>query len=157
MSDEWNRVGTAREDFSEPARSSPSAHAYDLSPLPVESSGIPARLITLFFASMALVVSACTSEDTPMAPVDSPSLAQATRGYVAVDLGTLGGSFSEARAINPAGQVVGVSTTAAGETHAFLWSHGMMTDLGTLNGGSSRAFDINSAGEIVGESQAASQ
>ena len=40
-----------------------------------------------------------------------------------------------ASAINePRGQVVGISNTAAGEGHAFLWQKGVMTDLGTLGG-----------------------
>jgi hypothetical protein len=37
------------------------------------------------------------------------------------DLGTLGGSFSFASAINERGQVVGASDTAADESHAILW------------------------------------
>ncbi len=38
------------------------------------------------------------------------------------DLGTLGGYFSVAQAINDRGQVVGSSHTASGENHAVLWS-----------------------------------
>jgi probable HAF family extracellular repeat protein len=48
------------------------------------------------------------------------------------DLGTLGGAYSSARAINAAGQVVGVSTTASGEQRAFLFSQGVMVDLNSL-------------------------
>jgi probable HAF family extracellular repeat protein len=68
------------------------------------------------------------------------------------DLGTLGGSYSVARGINPSGVVVGYSETTEGQQHAFLWSKGVMTDLGTLDGSYSIAWGINPRGEIVGES-----
>src|SRR5207237_9882273 len=69
------------------------------------------------------------------------------------DLGSLGGEFGEALAINNAGQIVGRSTDASGATRAFLWEDGTMTDLGTLPGDSgSTAYNINAAGEIVGSS-----
>jgi probable HAF family extracellular repeat protein len=67
-------------------------------------------------------------------------------------LGTLGGTFSVATAVNKHGQVVGYSEIAVGSavTHAFVWERGVMTDLGTLDGGSSKAFAINDQGEIAG-------
>lgn len=69
------------------------------------------------------------------------------------DLGSLGGDFTLPEDINEKGQIVGGSTTAAGEHHAFLWERGIMTDLGTLPGGShSTAIDINERGQIVGQS-----
>ncbi|HEY6409526.1 MAG TPA: DUF3466 family protein [Ktedonobacteraceae bacterium] len=76
------------------------------------------------------------------------------------DLGTLGGTFSEARAINSAGDVVGWSTLSgtslSAPTDAFLYHNGHMTDLGTLGGRSSRAYGINDFGEVVGDSYTAS-
>ena len=68
-------------------------------------------------------------------------------------LGTLpGGSYSLAKGIDNAGQVVGES-----RGHAFLYSSGTMTDLGTLPGGlDSYATGINNAGQVVGYSDTAS-
>ena len=73
--------------------------------------------------------------------------------YWVTNLGTLGGLNSTATAVNASGQVVGYSETAAGETHAFLFSGGAMTDLGTLGGAYSIATGINAAGQVVGYSQ----
>jgi probable HAF family extracellular repeat protein len=75
------------------------------------------------------------------------------RGYSITDLGTLGGTSSEAAGVNNPGEVVGSSTTAAGVSHAFLYRNGLMFDLGTLPGGSaSQATAINDRGDIVGYS-----
>ena len=65
------------------------------------------------------------------------------------DLGTLGGDYSLANAINDRGQVVGESNTPQGETHAFLWDQGTMSDLGNA-GETSSAHSINNSGGIVG-------
>ncbi len=70
------------------------------------------------------------------------------------DLGTLGGTFSEAHAIDSTGDVVGTSTlsgTSFNPTHAFLDHNGKMTDLGTLGGGCSFALGMNDFGEVVGK------
>ena len=54
--------------------------------------------------------------------------------WVMTDLGTLGGDYSAAVAVNDLGQVVGTSRTANGERHVFLWANGRMTDLGRIKG-----------------------
>ena len=78
----------------------------------------------------------------------------ASERLVIIDLGTLGGTYSSAFAINERGQVVGDSTTDpnSGETHAFLWQRGTMTNLGTLGGSFSQALAINERGQVMGKS-----
>jgi probable HAF family extracellular repeat protein len=78
-----------------------------------------------------------------------------TRQYAVTDLGTLGGSFSQANGISVTGQVVGFSDTATGELRAFLWENGSMRDLGTLGGDFSLALGISDAGQVVGTSTTA--
>jgi probable HAF family extracellular repeat protein len=72
-----------------------------------------------------------------------------------VDLGTLGGFFSEAMAINNEGLIVGGSDISMDEEdsspHAFLWRDGAMTNLDAESGrGWSRATDINADGLVCG-------
>ena len=67
------------------------------------------------------------------------------------DLGTLGGTNSNAYGINDSGQVVGMPTPPATPLqHAFLYSGSTMTDLGTLGGTISSATGINASGQVVG-------
>ena len=67
------------------------------------------------------------------------------------DLGTFGGTSSNAQALNNRGQVTG---TADG--HAFFWDPAidLMEDLGTLGGDHSSGADINESGQIAGTSAA---
>lgn len=77
-----------------------------------------------------------------------------------VDLGTLGGAFSDAYGINndqSVVRVVGLSNLAPRDDiyHAFYWTPaGPMVDLGTLPGHNvSRANDVNNHGHVAGESR----
>jgi|GEM_PF-5658916 len=73
------------------------------------------------------------------------------------ELGSLGGNDSYALGLNDQGQVVGKSTLANGEIHAFLYSNAAMTDLGTLGGKVSSANLINNGGQIAGTSTEAGE
>jgi probable HAF family extracellular repeat protein len=66
-------------------------------------------------------------------------------------LGTLGGAESLVYGLNDAGHVIGVSDTAAGQRHAFVYRDGVMTDLGTFGGAGSFAAAINASGLVVGD------
>ena len=68
-------------------------------------------------------------------------------------LGTLGGVLSAANGLNAARDVVGMSYTAAGQQHAFLWTAGggmqdLTPNLASLGGAT--AMGINSSGQVVG-------
>lgn len=66
-------------------------------------------------------------------------------------LGTLGGDFSYAYAVNEAGDAAGMSLLAGNRFwHAALYRSGLVVDLGTLGGNNSQAYDINSLGRVVG-------
>ena len=69
-----------------------------------------------------------------------------------LDMGTLGGLFGRAFALNNRGQVAGFSDLAGDQAcHPFLWDKtGGMRDLGTLGGDSGLAYFVNDAGEVVG-------
>ncbi len=72
-----------------------------------------------------------------------------------VDLGTLGGDDSQAKAVNDAGQVVGEAEYSPGNnaSRAFSWTQASgLVDLGTFGGSTSRALAVNNDGLIVGES-----
>jgi len=66
------------------------------------------------------------------------------------DLGTIGGAYSLALAMNDAGQITGFSQAPDQSEHAFLYSHGSMTDLGTLGGNYSYGLAVNNAGHVTG-------
>jgi probable HAF family extracellular repeat protein len=85
------------------------------------------------------------------------------RRYTLVDIGTLGGAYSQVNivsvVINEKGTVVGGADTSVIDPvcgcfdfHAYKWHDGVLTDLGTLPGGDNFSFaiEINSHGLIAG-------
>ncbi len=89
-------------------------------------------------ASLVLLMLALVSSNTAWAQL--------------IDLGTLGGTASQAWGIIPDGtQVVGSSLNAVGQTQAFSWAGGTMTGLNFLAGGrAAEARAINRSGLIAG-------
>ena len=80
-------------------------------------------------------------------------MASAQTQYTITDLGTLGGTTSQALSISASGEVVGWSHLNNGVMRAFVYSNGTMRDLGTLPDlyhPASAAQSINAAGQIVG-------
>jgi probable HAF family extracellular repeat protein len=67
------------------------------------------------------------------------------------DLGTLGGDYSKAVAINKSGRIAGISMTSSGGVHVFIYEHGKMRDAGGYKGYKFfRVNGMNDSGEIVG-------
>ncbi len=77
----------------------------------------------------------------------------AAQSYIITELVPVGGTHSEARGINDAGQVVGMAHNSASDDRPALWEHGLVFDVGVFSGDDEgKAFAINNAGQIAGYS-----
>jgi probable HAF family extracellular repeat protein len=132
------------------------AEASDGTPYPVIwRSGVAAPLSTR--PGRALAISAGGVVAGNVMSADGLRLdATLLSGGSAYDLGTFGGSFSNAVAVNDSGQVVGYARTADEKDHAFLATASGMVDLGTFGGLYSYAYGLNQAGLAVGSAYDAS-
>ena len=73
------------------------------------------------------------------------------QGSGLVDIGTLGGTYSEGTGINDQNEIAGVSSVSGSSlNHLFLYAQGHMSDLGGVAGLSFVNALINNRGEIVG-------
>ncbi len=68
-----------------------------------------------------------------------------------IDLGTFGGTMSNAYAINASGQVTGFAAPPDGNFQAFRYDHGVLHGLGTYGVKRSRGWGINDHGLVVGD------
>jgi probable HAF family extracellular repeat protein len=97
----------------------------------------------LFLAAIALSIA------TAAAAAQFPS---PQRDWTIVDVGTLGGSTSNALAVSDTGIVVGCAQRADGVQHAFAYWGGVMVDLdpGGAPGVASCAYAVNNSGVVAG-------
>ena len=105
--------------------------------------------VALTITAVAALVASATAAVPAATPTEIATAA--AQGPNAIDLGTLGGTFSVAADVNARGQVAGESSTAGDEIHAFSWTEtGGMVDLGTLGGTGSGALAVNDRGQVIG-------
>lgn len=132
------------------------AEAADGKPYPVIwSGGVAAPLGTRPGRALALSAGGLAAGNVQSADglrLDATLLS----GGNAYDLGTFGGSFSYAVAVNDSGQVAGYARTSEEKDHAFLATASGMVDLGTFGGSYSYAYGLNQAGLVVGSADDAS-
>lgn len=66
------------------------------------------------------------------------------------DLGTLGGAWGSANAINNASQIAGAASPATGHKRAVRWDAGTIGELGSLGSFRSYGWGINNHGDVAG-------
>ncbi|MDB5746175.1 MAG: hypothetical protein JWP72_1023 [Massilia sp.] len=83
----------------------------------------------------------------PVSPTATRAFLNPGKGFV--DLGTLGGRSSDARAINDRGEVLGNWITRGGQQRGYLYANGKQRDIGTIPGRPTSWIDLNNAGYLL--------
>jgi probable HAF family extracellular repeat protein len=75
--------------------------------------------------------------------------------YTITDLGTLGGTFSQALIVSNNGLIGGLASRADDTQHAALWYNGQIGDISTpgLGGPNSGVFGVNEMGQVSGQAE----
>jgi probable HAF family extracellular repeat protein len=77
----------------------------------------------------------------------------ALAGYSVTDLGTLGGTYSSARAISSNGFVTGIASDASGNQQAFIYALGQMHALSDQGASSAGGNGVNTSGQVAAVDQ----
>jgi len=98
------------------------------------------------------------TDQSPAQPDTPPADTSADLSVSRLDLGTLGGTLSQASDINEAGRVVGASTDGLGKSHPFVWTKTEGMSHLPCPSGDCQAIGINNSGQVlvVASGQAAS-
>ena len=110
--------------------------------------------LTLLISTSAMSLLALLAIPARTVAQEQPNTDRTPR-YAVTDLGTLGGTFSAAFAINNRGNVAGAANLPSENQHAFLRRDGQMSDLGTLGGSNSNEGGLNERDELAIFSQTA--
>lgn len=83
----------------------------------------------------------------PVSPTATRAFLNPGKSFV--DLGTLGGRSSDARAINDRGEVLGNWITRGGQQRGYIHVNGKQRDIGAIPGRPTTWIDINNAGYLL--------
>jgi probable HAF family extracellular repeat protein len=107
------------------------------------------------FRSLSISLAALALSAVLAGPAAQAQKSQSPR-YKVVDLGPLGGTYSQAFYVNSTGDVAsGQASLADGNWHAILWQGDFKMDLGTLGGPNSTVYfgGPNAIGQVAGISE----